>query len=184
MSIPGILSAIESSSVPEAIRNSLYWFPLIEAFHVLGLAMVFGTIAVIDLRLLGIASTKRSFRRIASDVLKWTWASFGLTVVTGSLMFSTNAAVYYHNFFFRTKMVLLMLAGINMLVFELTAARTVHRWDNDAKAPLAGRTVAAISLVLWIAIIFLGRFTGFTTTGRPNVTAEPDDVNIENLLPQ
>src|SRR5579862_5286783 len=110
MSVAGILSAIESSSVPDAIRNSLYWFPLIESFHVIGLTMVFGTIAIIDLRLLGIASTKRSFRRIASDVLKWTWAAFALTVVTGALMFSTNAAVYYHNFFFRSKMVLLVLA--------------------------------------------------------------------------
>lgn len=184
MSVAGILSAIESSSVPEAIRNSLYWFPLIESFHVLGLTMVFGTIAIIDLRLLGIASTKRSFRKIASDVLKWTWAAFALTVVTGSLMFSTNAAVYYHNFFFRSKMVLLLLAGINMLAFELTAARTLHRWDNEAKAPLAGRTAAALSLVLWIAIIFLGRWTGFTTTGRAPVESEPDNVNIENLLPQ
>ena len=184
MSVAGILSAIESSSVPDAIRNSLYWFPLIEAFHVLGLTMVFGTIAIIDLRLLGIASTKRSFRKIASDVLKWTWAAFALTVVTGALMFSTNAAVYYHNFFFRSKMVLLVLAGINMLVFELTAARTVHRWDTEAKAPLAGRTAAALSLVLWIAIIFLGRWTGFTTTGRPHEDSEPADVNIENLLPQ
>lgn len=184
MSVAGILSAIESSSIPEAIRNSLYWFPLIEAFHVLGLTMVFGTIAIIDLRLLGIASTKRSFRKIASDVLKWTWAAFALTVVTGSLMFSTNAAVYYHNFFFRTKMALLLLAGINMFIFELTAARTVHRWDKEAKAPLAGRAVAALSLALWIAIIFLGRWTGFTTTGRPHTGSEPDDVNIENLLPQ
>ena len=184
MSVAGILSAIESSSVPEAIRNSLYWFPLIEAFHVFGLTMVFGTIAIIDLRLLGLASTKRSFRRIASDVLKWTWAAFALTVVTGSLMFSTNAAVYYHNFFFRTKMALLVLAGINMLIFELTAARTVHRWDTDAKAPVVGRTAAVLSLVLWIAIIFLGRWTGFTTTGRPQVNSEPDDINIENLLPK
>src|SRR5215469_2945630 len=104
MSVAGILSAIESSSIPEAIRNSLYWFPLIESFHVFGLTMVFGTIAIIDLRLLGIASVHRPFTRIASDVLKWTWAAFGLTLSTGLLIFNTNAAVYYHNAFFRTKM--------------------------------------------------------------------------------
>lgn len=184
VSIAAVISTLESSQVAETIRDSLYLFPLIEAFHVLGLTMVFGTIAIIDLRLLGIASTRRSFRRIASDVLKWTWGAFALTVATGFLMFITNADVYYHNFFFRTKMLLLLLAGINMFIFELTAARTVHRWDNDAKAPLAGRTVAALSLVLWITIIFLGRWTGFTTTGRPSVKPEPDDINIENLLPK
>ncbi|HLH32028.1 MAG TPA: DUF6644 family protein [Terriglobia bacterium] len=185
MDIAGAISLVESSRVADAIRNSLYLFPLIESAHVLGLTMVFGTIAIIDLRLLGIASTRRSFRRIASDVLKWTWAAFALSVVTGSLMFITNANVYYHNFFFRAKMALLLLAGINMLIFEVTAARSVHRWDNDVKAPLAGRTAAALSLVLWIAIIFLGRWTGFTTTGRPHVNNEPaDDINIENLLPK
>src|SRR5215510_5643355 len=183
MDISTFLASLESSGIAIGIRDSLYIFPLIESTHVFGLAMVFGTIAIIDLRLLGIASTRRSFRRIASDVLKWTWAAFGLTVITGSLMFITNAGVYYHNFFFRTKMVLLVLAGINMLAFELTAARTMQRWDTDRAAPLSGRTVAAFSLLLWIAIIFLGRWTGFTTTGRVDTKSEPvDDINIENLL--
>jgi hypothetical protein len=183
MTIADILASLESSHVASRIRDSLYLFPLIESFHVFGLTMVFGTIAIIDLRLLGIASTRRPFTRVASDILKWTWAAFGLTVSTGLLMFSTNAAVYYHNSFFRTKMALLALAGINMLVFELTAARTVHRWDKHPSAPRAGRAAAAVSLLLWIIIIFLGRWTGFTTTGRAGTTTDPD-VNLEKLLPQ
>jgi hypothetical protein len=184
MSIADVLSTFESSGLAERIRESLYLFPLIESVHVIGLTMVFGTIAIVDLRLLGIASARRSFRRVASDVLKWTWGAFALTVATGALMFITNAAVYYHNSFFRTKMMLLLLAGINMFIFELTAGRSVHRWDNAAKAPLAGRTAAALSLALWITIIFLGRWTGFTTTGRPGTKPEPDNINIENLLPK
>ena len=111
MTIADALSFLESSQVADRIRNSLYLFPLVESCHVLGLTMVFGTIAIIDLRLLGVASTRRPFRRIASDVLKWTWAAFALTVFTGFLMFITNAAVYYHNFFFRTKMALLASRG-------------------------------------------------------------------------
>src|SRR5215510_11741587 len=107
MTIAEILASLQSSGVASRIRDSLYLFPLIESFHVFGLTMVFGTIAIIDLRLLGIASTRRPFTRVASDILKWTWAAFGLTVSTGLLMFSTNAAVYYHNSFFRTKMALL-----------------------------------------------------------------------------
>jgi hypothetical protein len=183
MSVAEILSSLETSHLAGRIRDSLYLFPLIESFHVLGLTIVFGTIAIIDLRLLGIASTRRSFRRIASDVLKWTWAAFGVTVTTGSLMFITNAGVYYHNPYFRTKMALLILAGINMLIFELTAARTVHRWDNDSAAPLTGRAAAAFSLLVWITIIFLGRWTGFTTTGRTDVKTDPaDNVDIEKLF--
>src|SRR5438128_10650806 len=116
--------------------------------------MVFGTIAIIDLRLLGIASTRRPFTRIASDVFKWTWLAFGLTVMTGVLMFITNAEVYYHNVYFRSKMALLALSGINMLIFELTAARSLHRWDKDTAAPLPGRTVAALPLRVQIGLRF------------------------------
>ena len=182
MNISDFLGSVESSSLATTIRNSLYLFPLIESFHVIGLSMVFGTIAIIDLRLLGIASTRRPFTRIASDVLKWTWAAFGLTATTGLLMFITNAGVYYHNFFFRSKMALLALAGLNMLIFELTAGRSVHRWDKDESAPLAGKTVAALSLLLWITIIFFGRWIGFTTS-RANF--KPDtDINIEDIFPK
>jgi hypothetical protein len=181
MNIAGLLASLESWHVAEGIRNSLYLFPLIESCHVIGLSLVFGTIAIVDVRLLGIASTRRPFSRIAADVLKWTWAAFGLTVITGFLMFTTNASVYFHNSFFRTKMALLLLAGLNMLVFELTTGRRVHQWDKETRAPRAGRVAAAVSLLLWITIIFLGRWTGFTTTGRP-VKSDSDDVNIEKLL--
>src|SRR5712671_3629767 len=121
MDTTAFLKWLEASGPATRIRDSFFLFPLIESAHVFGLALVFGTIAIIDLRLLGIASTERSFRRMASDILKWTWAAFALTVLTGALMFITNAGVYYHNFYFRAKMLLLVLSGINMMVFEVTA---------------------------------------------------------------
>src|SRR5262249_15898131 len=96
-------------------------------------------------------------------------------------MFITNATVYYQNFFFRTKMVMLVLAGINMLIFELSAGRTIHRWDKASSAPLIGRATAALSIVLWITIIFLGRWIGFTTT-RPTAHPQPE-INFDNLFP-
>jgi hypothetical protein len=181
MGIPEVLASLEASSFAAGIRNSLYLFPLIESAHVIGLTMVFGTIAIIDLRLLGMASTERPFSRMASDILKWTWAAFALTVATGLLMFMTNAGVYYHNFYFRSKMAMLALAGINTLIFELTAFRSIQRWDKDAAAPPAGRTVAAVSLLIWISIIFLGRWIGFTTTQTDLKT--DTDFNIDRLFP-
>lgn len=182
MDIARVLSWLESSQVANGIRNSLYLFPTIESFHVFGLTMVFGTVAIMDLRLLGIASVRRPFSRVSADVLKWTWAAFGLTISTGLLMFSTNAAVYFHNYFFRTKMVLLALAGLNVLLFELTAGRSIHHWDKNASAPRSAKVAALVSLILWVTIIFMGRWTGFTTTGRPGLQPEPD-VDIEKLLP-
>jgi uncharacterized protein DUF6644 len=183
MGITEFLSTLEASGLATRIRDSLYLFPFIESSHVIGLSLVFGTITVVDLRLLGIASTKRPFTRITSDILKWTWAAFALTAVTGLLMFITNAGVYYNNFFFRSKMLLLVLAGINMLMFELTAARSVHRWDKEASAPLSGRAVAIVSLILWISVIFVGRWIGFTTSRAQFKPSENENINLEELFP-
>jgi hypothetical protein len=179
--ITSILAALEATSLAERLRESLYLFPLIESAHVVGLTMVFGTIAIIDLRLLGIASARRPFTSVATDTLKWTWLAFALTAVTGFLMFMTNARVYFHNLYFDLKMGAIALSGVNMLVFELTTRRSVNRWDTSA-APRAGRTAAALSLALWISVIFRGRWVGFTTT-HATPTVEPD-VDIEQLLPK
>jgi hypothetical protein len=182
MDIVAFLKSLEASGLATRIRDSLWLFPLIESTHVIGLALVFGTIVIIDLRLLGIASTQRSFTRMASDILKWTWAAFALTALTGTLMFTTKAVVYYHNFFFRTKMVLLVLSGINMLIFELTAGRTIHNWDKAPSAPSAGKAVAAVSLVMWISIIIMGRLIGFTTSRAAVLAPPPAGVNFDDFL--
>jgi hypothetical protein len=180
MDLSSFLTALESSGIAVSIRNSLYTFPLIESAHVCGLAMVFGTIAIIDMRLLGFASTRRPFRKMASDILKWTWAAFLLTAATGTLMFITNAPVYYHNIFFRIKMLLLVLAGINMLIFEISAGRTIREWDTAPSAPAAGKVAATISLVIWISVIFVGRWIGFTTT---HVTVDKaPEINFDDIF--
>ena len=182
MDITAILKSLEASGLATRIRDALWLFPLIESTHVIGLSLVFGTILIIDLRLLGVASTQRSFQQMASDILKWTWAAFTVTVLTGALMFITNARVYYHNSFFRTKMLLLALSGINMLVFELTAGRTIHRWENAPSPPRAGKAAAALSLAMWIAIIIMGRLVGFTTSRAAVIAPPPAGVNFDDFL--
>ena len=182
MVIAEVLKSIENTDIASSIRNSLFLFPMLESIHVMGLALVFGTIAIIDLRLLGLASTHRPFRKLASDVLKWTWIAFIITFITGGLMFSTNATVYFHNPVFQAKMTLLLLAGINMGIFELTSGRSVRQWENSSSAPAAAKTVAVISLVLWVSVIFLGRWIGFTTTRTSRDESAPE-INLDDLFP-
>lgn len=180
-----LIAALEASSIATGIRNSLYLFPLIESVHVIGLTMVFGTILIIDLRLLGVASTQRPFTAIASDVFKWTWLAFAVTATTGALMFITNAGTYYQNAYFRAKMALLALSGLNMLVFEITARRSVRAWDREASAPASARAIAALSLVIWVGVIVLGRWIGFTTSSTPApLDPEIDLEKLEDLLPK
>jgi hypothetical protein len=181
MQIDAFLKWIEASRFATTIRDSIWMFPIVESIHVMSFSMVVGTIAIIDLRLLGLASTRRSFQRMYSEILKWTWAAFALTVATGLTMFSTNAGIYYHNPFFRTKMLLLVFAGMNMLVFEMTAGRTIHSWDKAPSAPRVGKAVAILSLTLWIGVIFMGRIIGFTThPGK--VLPPPPGVDFNNFL--
>ena len=179
-----MLQWLQQTGVAIQIRDSLFAFPLLESVHVIGLALVFGTIAILDLRLLGVASTNRAVSRVMADILTWTWAAFVLTAATGGLMFITNAVVYFHNTFFRAKMILLALAAVNMLVFELTARRTLRVWDDaPASPPRSAKVVATLSLVLWVGVIVTGRIIGFTAT-RAQAPADqaPPDVNFEELL--
>ncbi|MEI9814256.1 MAG: DUF6644 family protein [Acidobacteriota bacterium] len=181
MDIDGILKSIEGWSLATAIRNGLYSFPMLESIHVIGLAVVFGTILIVDLRLMGVASISRPFQRMAPEILKWTWVGFAITLITGALMFTTNATVYFHNTYFRIKMLLLLLAGVNMGIFELTTGKRAQQWGQEASTPPAARTAARLSLLIWVGVIITGRLIGFTTS-RAAAPPPPSDINFDDFL--
>ena len=183
MSITPFLQALQDTGIASGIRNSLYFFPMLEAIHVIALTLVFGTIMVVDLRLLGLASTHRPHSRVSADMLKLTWGAFAVAFLTGSLMFITNARVYFDNPFFRAKFALMALAGLNMLVFQFVTSRDAAAWDEDRTAPRLGRAAAVASLVIWVLVIGMGRTVGFTTTGAAaKQAAPPPAVNFDDFL--
>src|SRR5262245_4582025 len=113
------------------IHKTPWAFTTIEIVHVFAISLVVATIAIVDLRLLGLTSTKRPFTKLAKGFLPWTWGAFGLAVVAGSLLFISQAAAYFGNTVFWIKMCVLVLAGINMLGFELITVRGVAAWDRE-----------------------------------------------------
>ena len=149
-----------NTSVGMAVADD--WFPKVECVHVIALATVVGTIFLVDTRLIGLTSTRLSFRHISSRLLPWTWAGFILAVITGFLLFSSNAVAYYENGAFRLKLVLMILVAVNMLYFELVTFRTVAAWDAAAKPPFAARLAGVLSVVLWCGVIMTGRWIGFS----------------------
>jgi hypothetical protein len=137
------------------------WFPKVECVHVIALATVAGTIFLVDTRLIGLTSTRLSFRQISSRLLPWTWAGF-IAAITGFLLFSSNSVAYYQNGAFRLKLMLMSLAAVNMLYFELVTFRNVAAWDSAAKPPFAGRLAGVLSVALWCGVIMSGRWIGFS----------------------
>jgi hypothetical protein len=180
--ITPLLKSLEDSGVAVSVRSSLYYFPFLESIHVMAIGLVFGTVLVVDLRMLGLASTRRPFSRMSSELLRITWGAFAVAALTGSLMFVTNARVYAHNTSFRVKMVLLVLAGLNMAVFHLTTGKSPVPWDKAPAAPGLGRLTGALSIALWVAIIVAGRVIGFTTTGAQAKEAPAPVGNFDDFL--
>ncbi|MEP7004705.1 MAG: DUF6644 family protein [Sphingomonas bacterium] len=162
MTIETILQQIYDLPLSSAIRENVNAFPVIESLHVLAIALVFGTILIVDLRLLGMAAHRPGVRRLIAELLPFTWAAFALAVVTGSLMFMSNAVAYAANTEFRLKLVALALAGLNMAWFHSTAYRRIDQWDEVLPPPATARIAGLLSLLTWITVIFLGRWIGFT----------------------
>ena len=163
MDIESALAWLQSTWIATAVAENDILFPWIESVHVLAIVIVVGTISIVDLRLLGIASLDISAKRLMRDVIPYTWGAFVVAAITGSLMFSSDATHYAHNRLFQIKLVMLVLAGLNMAVFHLFGERDIERWDTPgATTPAAAKAAAAISLMAWIAVVSLGRGTGFT----------------------
>ncbi len=136
--------------------------PFVNAVHVLCITLVYGSILVVDLRLLGLLDRGREVSRISHEMLRITWAAFAGAVISGALFFSANATTYWFNNAFRFKMLAILLAGINMLVFQFGTYRNVAAWDRNAPTPGAARLAGALSILLWTTVIVLGRVIGFT----------------------
>tara|TARA_A100001391_G_scaffold119169_3_gene80975 strand:+ start:6108 stop:6611 length:504 start_codon:yes stop_codon:yes gene_type:complete len=162
VSIDTTLQTIYDLPMSASIRENVNAFPLLESLHVVALAVVFGTIMIVDLRLIGVASHRREASRLIREFLPYTWVAFMLAVVTGLGMFMSNALSYAANTYFLLKMVALMVAGLNMAWFHSTAYRRISEWDETMPPPAAARFAGFTSLFTWMVVIFLGRWIGFT----------------------
>jgi hypothetical protein len=160
-SIVALLEAVNDSPLAVAVRESIWLFPIIEAIHVLALVIVVGSIARLDLRLLGLASRDRPISDVSAEMLPWTWAGFVVATVCGVLLFISKPLIYLTIPYFSIKMAILVLAGLNMAAFQLVIARDAGTWASRAAAPRAAQVSAGLSLTFWIAIVVLGRFIGF-----------------------
>jgi hypothetical protein len=125
------------------------------------MAVLVAAIAAFDLRLLGWVMRRERVSELGKRLLPWAWAGFAVQVVTGTLLFSSEAIKVYTNPAFRLKMLLILLAGAQALIFHRTVYRGLANWDEGGVLPAGAKVAGLVSLLLWTGVVAAGRFIGF-----------------------
>jgi len=157
MSLLALCQWLEHTPLALSIAESAWVFPLIEGSHILALPVSVGMIVIFDLHLLGLMFREGAPSTILREMLRWSKAGFAVMFVTGVLLFMTHAGKAYGNTFFRTKMLFLLLLGINAVVYQAVFYPKMAEWEAARRTPLGAKLCAGVSLVVWIGVIVCGR---------------------------
>ena len=144
-----------------ALLESLYMYPWIESAHVLSICFFIGILLFVDLRLMGVAFTKLPISEMNKKVLPWSLFGFGLMMLTGFLLFYAIPIRSYQNIFFRFKVILILVAGLNAFLFHRQMKLEGMNWDEGKSIPKSVHFKAAASLVLWSGVIISGRMIAY-----------------------
>ena len=156
MDVQTFLNWIQHTAWATAIKESALVFPLIEGSHILALSFSVGMVMVLDIRLLRICFRSQSASLVMDQLMPWTIAGFAVMLLTGLLLFATQAVKAWGNTFFRVKMILLVLSGVNALYYQWKYYPKMAEWDRTA-TPIGVRVIAVLSLIFWIGVIACGR---------------------------
>ena len=148
---------LERTPVGSGIRQSALGFSALVAIHTLGIILTAGTIWLVDLRLLGFGLRREPVSGVLQQILPWTWAGFALMFSTGALLFGAEAVMVYSSIAFRIKIVLILLAGLNALIFHKTVYRGASTWELISPTPPRARLAGLLSLTFWIGVVGSGR---------------------------
>ena len=152
---------LEHTSMAIWVRDSPWGFPVIETVHLFGIVSLVGSTSVLDLRFWGVLFKDEPVSSLIGRLVPWAWAGFAVQVVTGFFLFSSEATRCYGNHAFELKMALILLAGVNMLVFHTTTYKRVTHWDCDPVSPPGAKFAGLFSILLWFGIVAAGRFIAY-----------------------
>ena len=162
MTLLEVCEWLETTGLAVAIQESLYGFAIVVAVHILGIAASVGTLLWVDLRLLGVALMHRPLNEVYRSLAPWFAAGFGVMLLSGGALFAAFATAAYGNPFFRIKLLLLLLAGVNALMFHRFAAPSPERPDDAGTSSAAARLAGLLSLSIWLGVIVMGRMMSYT----------------------
>ena len=159
--VPALIQWMQNSDIGTGIRESIWLFPIVEATHVLALAISVGILIWFDLRLLGWGMKHQPVSQIHKQLMPYAFIGFVVMFITGVLLFWSEAEKCYLSGFFRAKVFFLVLAGANACLFELRTKKTIVEWDKYPIPPMQARMAGLISIVSWAAVIVAGRATAY-----------------------
>jgi len=154
------LHSVEATGLGRFMREALWAYPLTEAAHIVGLALLFGSIAIVDLRLLG-AGRRVPAAPLVAHAVPWSILGFVVAASTGLMMFTAHAAEFIQEPVFLLKMMLILTAGANAVALRFGVLQRAAAWPVDGLPPRRVRVAAALSLVLWIGVICCGRLLAY-----------------------
>ena len=157
----GLLGWLEATPLAAAMRGSVWMYPIVEIVHIVGFAILVGSVAMFDLRVLGFGRSL-PVKALGRHLLPWALACLLLIVPAGLMMFSAHPHELAGSTVFQLKLALIAAAGVNAAVFHAGAYRGALSWNEGAPAPLAAKAHAAASLLIWIAVISCGRLLAYT----------------------
>jgi len=160
MSLDSFLAWLAGQSWAQSISEGQL-FPFFESLHIVGLAVLLGSIGILDLRLLNLTGRSQRVTTLSKAIIPWTWVGFGLAVVSGLLIFAGGAEHYARSPAFQAKMALLLLAGANMAAFQIWTWKSVAQWDVGAPS-MGARIAGGLSLLFWCGVVFAARMIAFT----------------------
>lgn len=157
-----LLMLLQGSALGDMVRNAQYLYPLLEATHILGIALLVGPAFAFDLRLLGVANRVVTVTTAARHLLPLSHVGLAIAVATGIALLSAQATMVANTGAAPWKFGLLILAGFNVPIFHYGVYRRVDEWTDAAVTPIAARAAAIVSMVAWIGVILGGRLLAST----------------------
>jgi hypothetical protein len=161
MPVPAWCEWLQNTPVGVLVRESLWGFPILVTIHIMTIGLSAGLVFWFDLRLLGVTLRRWPIVPFYRKLAPWMLTGFLIMFVSGGLLFTGFAASAYPNFFFRLKMLALVLGAVNALVFHFVTERTLAGWDQGTTPPLA-RFAGATSILVWTVVVIAGRMMAYT----------------------
>jgi hypothetical protein len=153
---------LEATPVGVMVRESPWGFPIIVAFHIMGIMLSVGTLVWFDLRLLGASMVGYRASLMYRRLAPWMFTGFTVMFITGLMLLAGYATAAYDNLYFRIKVAAMVLAAVNAFVYHRLTERRIAEWDDAPTTPTGARFAGLVSICVWATVIIAGRMMSYT----------------------